>query len=61
MNFEVVNEKNKVVMQTSHYECIPCKEQVVEMIKIGYKIKLDGKSVSKNKINDIYKESKQEG
>lgn len=58
MKFEVINEKNKVVMQTSYYECIPCKEQVAEMIKVGYKIKIDGKSVSKNKINDIYKELK---
>ena len=53
MKFELINEKNKVVMNTSSFECVPCKEQIEDMLNFGYKIKVDNKVLSKKKIEEF--------
>lgn len=58
MKFEVVNDKNKTVMQTTDVSCIPNKEILNSMISAGYKLKLDGKILSKKAINELTKGEK---
>ena len=53
MNFEVVNDKNKVVMHTKDISCIPNKEILNSILNAGYRIKLDGKILSKKAINEF--------
>lgn len=55
MKFEVINDKNKVVMHTESMSCIPDKETLKSMLSAGYKIKLDGKALSKKAINELTK------
>ena len=54
MKFEVVDRNNRTVMNTSDLSCIPNKEQINSMSKAGYKFKIDGKAINKNKIQSIY-------
>lgn len=56
MIFEVINDKGKTVMNTNDLSCIPNKKQLLEMSMSGYKFKIDGKVISKNKIIEIIKE-----
>lgn len=50
MKFEVINISGKKVMCTSHFECIPSKAQIEDMLKTGYKIKVDNKILTKKNI-----------
>ena len=53
MKFEIINQEDKTVMQTGYVECIPDKETIDFMIMGRYKFKIDGKIVSKKKIDEI--------
>lgn len=53
MKFEIINQEDKTVMQTGYVECIPDKETIDFMIRGRYKFKIDGKIVSKKKIDEI--------
>lgn len=55
MNFEIINEKNKTVFNTPQKECIPSKQTINTMLKIGYKFKIDGKTLTKKQINELLK------
>ena len=55
MKFEVINDKNKVVMHTLSPSCIPSKDILTSMLNAGYKFKLDGKMLSKKAINELAK------
>ena len=50
MKFEVINPFGKLVMNTEYEECIPDKEQINKMLKVGYKFKLNGKSLNKKEV-----------
>ena len=56
MNFEVINDKNKVVMHTSDMTCIPDKDVLSLMTKAGYKFRLNGKATTIKKLNEQLKE-----
>lgn len=56
MKFEVVNDKNKTVMNTTSPSCIPDKGILTSMSKAGYKFKLDGKLITIKKLNEKLKE-----
>lgn len=56
MKFEVINDKNKVVMHTEHTSCIPDKDILNSMSKAGYKFKLNGKAITTKKLNEELKE-----
>lgn len=56
MNFEVINDKNKVVMHTKDISCIPDKEALSSMTKAGYRLKLNGKIASVKKLAEQLKE-----
>ena len=56
MRFEVINDRNKTVMQTAHMSCIPDKELLNAMSKAGYKFKLNGKMTTIKKLSDKIKE-----
>lgn len=56
MKFEIINDKNKVVMNTEHWSCIPDKDVLTSMQKTGYKFKLDGKTITIKKLSDKIKE-----
>ena len=56
MKFEVVNDKNKVVMNTTSADCVPSKDTLTLMSKAGYKFKLDGKVITIKKLNERLKE-----
>ena len=56
MKFEVVNDKNKVVMNTTSPGCIPSKDALSLMSKAGYKFKLNGKVVTIRKLYETLKE-----
>lgn len=53
MHFEVINDKGRVVMQTQYASCIPHKKQIIAMLKAGYKIRVDGKTMTKKKLEDL--------
>lgn len=53
MKFEVVNDKGKVVFNTTEISCLPTKTEINSMIKAGYKFKLDNKSITKKKLEEI--------
>ncbi len=57
MKFEVVNDKNKVVMSTTSPSCIYDKDTLNLMSKAGYKFKLDGKAITIKKLNEQLKET----
>ena len=58
MKFEIINDKNKVVMHTSSPSCIPDKDTLMSMLSAGYKFKLDGKILSKKALNELAKGEK---
>lgn len=58
MVFEVVNEKGISVMKTKYLSCIPSANQINVMLSIGYKIRIDGKIATRNKIKELLKEAK---
>lgn len=47
MKFDVINDKEKVVMTTTSVSCIPDKDMLDSMSKSGYKFRIDGKVVMK--------------
>ena len=51
MLFEVLNHDNKVVFWTEHFSCIPKKDELSEIGK-QYHFRLDGKTISLNKLLD---------
>ena len=53
--FEIFNDKGRRVFYTYDKTCIPSKEQLEAMFKGGYKIKLNGVTVTKKKINELLK------
>lgn len=55
MKFEVFNDKGKRRHITYYNECIPSKEQLDAMLKAGYKIKVDGTTVTKKKLSELLK------
>ena len=55
MKFEVINDKNKVVMHTEYTSCLPNKETLSLMAKAGYKFKLDNKAITIKKLNEWLK------
>ena len=55
MLFEVYNDKAKRVYFTHDISCIPEKEHIDSMLKNGYKIKVEGKTLTKKAINELYK------
>ena len=59
MKFEVLNKDGCIIFNTPHEVCLPPIKHIDSMIKAGYKFKLDGKSITKNKLienfNNIYK------
>lgn len=59
MKFEVINDKNKVVMHTESISCIPDRGIIESMIAAGYKFKIDNKILTKKKIIDLIKENKE--
>lgn len=56
MKFEVINDKNKVVMHTKYTSCMPNKDALNLMAKAGYKFKLDNKAITVKKLNERLKE-----
>ena len=59
MLFEVYSEKGSRLFYTSNEECLPPKEQVNSMMNAGYKIKLDGKLLTKKVLNELIKGGRQ--
>ena len=53
MKFEVINPFGKIVMHTEYEECIPDKKQVEQMLKAGYKFKLNGKNLNRKELNNF--------
>lgn len=53
MKFEVINPDGETVFNTESKKCIPTKSQIESMAKAGYKFKLDGKAISKKKLDDM--------
>lgn len=53
MKFEVIDIFGKTVMNTSYLECVPDEMQITEMIKTGYKIKVDNKTLTKKGIEEF--------
>lgn len=59
MHFEVVDDKNRILMNTDSLSCIPDKETIDNMSKSGYKFKLDGKFLNKKKLQELLKYSEE--
>lgn len=57
MKFEVVNNQGETVMYTFHVSCLPTLRQVKSMTKSGYKFKIDGKIVSKSKVEQLIQDN----
>ena len=55
MKFEIINDKNKVVMHTAYISCLPNKDTLSRMVKAGYKFKLDNKAITIKKFNEWLK------
>lgn len=51
--FEVFNSENKRVFYTENRKCVPSNKQLGLMQRAGYKFKLDGKAISKKKLDEI--------
>lgn len=54
--FEVFNDKGKRLFFTYEKSCIPPKEQLKAIIKDGYKIKVNGATITKKKLDELLKE-----
>ena len=55
MRLEAYNDKNSRVSITDYEECFPSKQEANSMLKNGYKLKLDGKVMTKKAINELFK------
>ena len=53
MKFEVINQNKKVIMYCSSIECIPNEDEILSMVKAGYKFKIDGKIANKKQIIEL--------
>lgn len=53
MKFEIINDKGQTLMQTTSIECIPNKDILDSMSKLGYKFKIRGKPASKKNVCDF--------
>ena len=58
MKFEIINDKNKTVMNTTNWSCIYDKDTLNSMSKAGYKFKFDDKVITIKKLNEKLKEIK---
>ena len=56
LKFEVVDDKNKTVYFTHTISGIPQKEHLSAMSNAGYKFKIDGRVVSKKRIEEMLKQ-----
>lgn len=57
MEFEIIKDST-TIFRTPDISCIPDKNQLDKMAKAGYKFKIDGKAVTKKKLEDILSEGK---
>ena len=57
MKFEGGNNQGKAVMYTFHISCLPTPRQIESMVKNGYKFKIDGKIVSKGKVEQLIQDN----
>ena len=55
MKFEVINDKNQTIMQTSSANCIPDRSMLNLMSKSGYKFRIDGKIATVKKVIETIK------
>ena len=55
MKFEII-QNGKRIFVTEHVSCIPPKRQIEIMTKTGCKFKMDGKIITKKRIEEILKE-----
>lgn len=55
MKFEVLNDKGNTVFYTYRKKDIP-EDHLQSMVSSGHKFKIDGKNVSKKKLEDFLKE-----
>lgn len=53
IKFEVVNADGNILFSTKYKECIPSKSEIDTLIKAGYKIKINGKAVTKKKMIEL--------
>lgn len=53
MRFEIVNDEGTVVIYTDYKSCIPSGDQLSSMMKIGFKFRVDGKIVSKKRVEEM--------
>ena len=57
MKFEIINDKNTTVMNTSSYSCIPDEHTLALMLNTGYKIKLDNRVTTIKRLKEKLKET----
>lgn len=55
MKFEIFNESGTILFNTEYKECIPNSTELSAMTKARCKFKIDGKIVSKKKIEELLK------
>ena len=53
MKFEIINSNGKIVFNTMDESCLTTKGEINSMTKVGYKFKIDGKSITKKKLEEI--------
>ncbi len=53
MKFEVINSEGRVVFWCQQSSCIPDKQEIESVTKSGHKIRIDGKIVTKKKLNEL--------
>lgn len=58
MKFEIIDNKGKVVFNTTQVTCIPNKDNINSMHGAGYKFKIDNKSISKKKLIEFITSNK---
>lgn len=56
MLVKIINDKGRVVMQTSFVECLPNKTHIDSMVQNGYKFNVDGKNVTKKTFIEVFKD-----
>jgi hypothetical protein len=61
IDFQIIDSNNSIAMRTNHISCIPPDSHLASMETIGYKFKLDGKFVSRRKINTLRKQKSNVG
>jgi hypothetical protein len=55
MKFQIYGKDNKCKLVTESKSCIPGIDELKLMSKVGYKFKLDGKSISLSKLKEELK------